>query len=81
MNHSSSQVDILINFRTPLDITQQGPQFAGSAIGVKDFSGLYQVISVNNSFRQNEFTQELQMVRRKNYQMKDAQTLISEKRR
>ena len=25
MNHSSSQVDILINFRTPLDITQQGP--------------------------------------------------------
>ena len=79
MNHSSSQVDILINFRTPLDITQQGPQFAGSAIGVKDFSGLYQVISVNNSFRQNEFTQELQMVRRKNYQMKDAQTLITEK--
>ena len=79
MNHSNSQVDVLINFKTPLDINAEtGPQFSGSAIGVKDFSGLYQVISVNNSFRQNEFTQELELVRRKNYQMKDAEVLIVE---
>ena len=39
---------------------------------------MYQVISVNNSFRQNEFTQELELVRRKNYQMKDAEVLIVE---
>ena len=58
MNHSTSQVDILINFRTPVDISPEGVKFNGASIGVKDFSGLYQVISVNNRIEGNEFTQQ-----------------------
>ena len=80
MNHSTSQVDILINFRTPVDISPEGVKFNGASIGVKDFSGLYQVISVNNRIEGNEFTQELDLVRRRNYGFKDKAQYLADKR-
>ena len=80
MNHSTSQVDILINFRTPVDISPEGVKFNGASIGVKDFSGLYQVISVNNRIEGNEFTQELDLVRRRNYGFKDKAEFLAQKR-
>ena len=62
MNYQPSEVHVVVNFRTPLDYN--------SATGLMDFSdkqqmfsGLYRLISVNNSFRNGKFTQDLQMVR------------------
>tara|TARA_Y200000002_G_scaffold136879_1_gene112839 strand:+ start:3509 stop:6226 length:2718 start_codon:yes stop_codon:yes gene_type:complete len=66
MDVESGQVDVLINFRTPLDISTRGPMFDGKSIGVKDFSGLYSLYKVENMFSSNEFRQVLHGVRRKN---------------
>ena len=66
MDHQSGQVDVVVNFRTPLDISPEGVKFDGQTIGVKDFSGLYQVTQVNSVFSGNEFRQELLGVRRRN---------------
>ena len=66
IDHESGEVDIILNFRTPVDITADGPQFDGRTIGVKDFSGLYKVWQVINNFSGNEFTQDVSMIRRRN---------------
>ena len=66
IDHESGEVDIILNFRTPVDITTDGPQFDGRTIGVKDFSGLYKVWQVINNFSGNEFTQDVSMIRRRN---------------
>tara|TARA_X000000950_G_scaffold94787_1_gene119517 strand:+ start:1770 stop:4631 length:2862 start_codon:yes stop_codon:yes gene_type:complete len=66
IDHESSEVDVIINFRTPIDISAEGPQFDGKAIGVKDFSGLYKVWQVINNFSGNEFTQDVSLIRRRN---------------
>ncbi len=66
IDHESGEVDIILNFRTPVDITAEGPQFDGRTIGVKDFSGLYKVWQVINNFSGNEFTQDVSMIRRRN---------------
>ena len=73
IDYQSSEVDILINFRTPIDLNPDAGNYLmdGEAIGVKDFSGLYKVITVNNKFSNNIFTQELLCNRRRNYQLKD----------
>lgn len=68
MDYQYSEVDILINFRTPLDIGSNGlldfPELGNSPVG--SFSGLYQVLFVRNNFSANKFTQELELVRRRN---------------
>ena len=66
IDHESGEVDVIINFRTPVDISAEGPQFDGATIGVKDFSGLYKVWQVINNFSGNEFTQDVSMIRRRN---------------
>lgn len=66
IDHESGEVDIIMNFRTPVDITADGPMFDGRTIGVKDFSGLYKVWQVINNFSGNEFTQDVSMIRRRN---------------
>jgi len=80
INHQSSEVDILINFRTPVDIDPETGAYLmdGPGIGVKDFSGLYKVNTVINQFRDNLFTQTLQCVRRRNYQLKDAEAEVQD---
>lgn len=67
MNYQSGEVDILINFKTPVDYnTETGFVDFGSAQKVEGFSGLYQVLTVKNSFRTGKFTQTLDIVRRRN---------------
>ena len=73
MNHQSGEVDILMNFQTPIDINDNtgGYSMDGSALGVANFSGLFRVITVRNMFNGNLFTQEIDLVKRPNFKAKD----------
>jgi len=68
MNYQNGEVDIELNFRTPIDIRDHGsmkfPAGATKAIGA--FSGLYQVTQVTNSWSGNQFKQTLKTIRRRN---------------
>ena len=66
MNYQNGEVDIEINFRTPLDYGPTGyMDFPGGGTApVAEFSGLYQVLFVNNVFSNGQFTQTLQTIRR-----------------
>lgn len=67
MNYQSGEVDILVNFKTPIDYNPLTGQIDfGSAVNVDGFSGLYQVMSVKNSFVKGKFTQVLDLTRRAN---------------
>ena len=68
MDYQSSEVDIEINFRTPLDYGAGNwmdfPGVATSPVGA--FSGVYNVMTCTNSFSGGTFTQQLNMIRRRN---------------
>jgi len=67
VDYQSGEVDIVINFRTPIDINQSTGlyDFKGKGTApVIAFSGLYQLINVDSSFRQGKFTQTLMGNRR-----------------
>jgi len=68
MEYQTSEVDIVINFRTPLDIGTDGymifPEVKSTPVGA--FSGLYKVVSAQNKFAQGRFTQTLSTIRRRN---------------
>jgi hypothetical protein len=68
MNYQNGEVDIILNFRTPIDYGPDGyMEFPGMGfLPVRQFSGLYKVLFVSNSFREGEFTQKLELVRRRN---------------
>ena len=68
MDYQSSEVDIILNFRTPVDTRDPGyMKFpAGGTKAVGAFSGLYQVTQVTNSWSQNKFSQKLTTIRRRN---------------
>ena len=68
MDYQSSEVDIILNFRTPVDTRDPGyMKFpAGGTKAVGAFSGLYQVVEVVNSWSNNQFTQKLKTIRRRN---------------
>ena len=73
INHQSGQVDILLNFQTPIDIDDRtgGYKMNGPNVGVSNFNGLYFVNIVRSRFEQNTFTQELELVKRPNWKKKD----------
>jgi len=66
MNYENGEVDIELNFRTPLDYGADGyMEFpGGGSKPVAQFSGLYQVLFCRNSFSGGQFTQTLQTIRR-----------------
>jgi hypothetical protein len=68
IDHQRSEVDIILNFRTPIDYsTNTGlMEFPGDTIPVDSFSGLYKVLTVTTSISGNKFTQTLKLLRRKN---------------
>jgi len=69
MDYQSSEVDIEVNFRTPLDYNPNGSYMdfpGGGTKTVGQFSGLYQVIMCLNEFSQGIFTQQLKLIRRRN---------------
>jgi hypothetical protein len=82
VNWQTSEVDVIVNFRSPIDINQvtgmydfKGPNHqdmtkdakAGPAIG---FTGLYCVNMVTNTFRNGEFRQSLKGFRRNGQEYK-----------
>jgi len=69
MDYQSSEVDILINFRTPVDLNTSGSLTFPDDIDTQleiPFSGLYKVITVKSSFVKGKFTQVLNLARRSN---------------
>ena len=73
IDHQSGQVDILLNFQTPIDINDAtgGYKMNGPSVGVSNFNGLYFVNIVRSRFEGNIFTQELELVKRPNWKKKD----------
>lgn len=67
MAYQDSEVDIEINFRTPLDYGPSGwMDFPGlGSQPVRKFNGLYKVIFVKHMFNQGQFTQKLECIRRR----------------
>jgi len=68
MDYQSGEVDIAMNFRTPIDYNEDGSMYfpGGGTKPVGAFSGLYQVITCRNNFRGGVFTQDLSCIRRRN---------------
>ena len=82
MNHLDGEVDILINFRSPVDypLDHGFVDFTkGDMVTVGGFSGVYQVTGVLNKFSQGVFTQELRCIRRRNQPDVDTVTPAPEK--
>ncbi len=78
VNYQNGEVDILINFKTPIDINQStGLYDFGKASKMSDvvqWSGLYQVMQVTSSFKDGQFTQVLTGNRRANQELKETAT-------
>lgn len=66
INYQHGEVDILVNFRTPLDIDPVTGtyRFGDDTTVLEAFSGLYRVIECENVFSKGQFTQELKLLRR-----------------
>ena len=64
MDYQSGDVDIIINFRTPLDYGDDGIMSFGDTEIVESFSGLYKVNFVMHRISRGKFTQELKLMRR-----------------
>lgn len=64
MEYQRSECDIILNFRSPTDYNDAtgGMEFST----LQEFSGLYRVVRVTSMFRNNQFSQELQLLRRRN---------------
>lgn len=75
VNWTSGEVDIRVNYRSPIDINQgtglynfgaktfKDPE-TGKSQSVSQFSGLYQLIYVDSFFNNGQFTQDLKALRR-----------------
>jgi len=73
VDYQSSEVDLVLNFRTPFDIGDNGwMEFGGISAPAKSFSGLYQCLQVKSSFMGGKFEQTLTLVRRRNQDEKAA---------
>ena len=62
MTYIENQVYVIVNFRTPVDYSASGDNVVFSKL-VPEFSGIYQVISVESSFAGGKFTQNMALVR------------------
>lgn len=68
MDYQRTEIDVAVNFRTPLDYGGPGGfiEMLSDSVPVSPFSGLYMVTMVTNQFQQGEFRQDLHLVRRRN---------------
>ena len=72
MAYQNSEVDILINFKTPIDYKDDDSGtmlFPEQTTKLTPFSGLYRVIFVRNAWQQNKFVQTLTLIRRPNQEI------------
>ena len=69
VNYQNGEVDVIVNFRTPIDINQTTGlyNFGGQSASapVIGFSGLYKINTVTSTFKSGKFTQILEGFRRK----------------
>jgi hypothetical protein len=74
VNYEGGEVDIVINFRTPIDINQTTGLYdfgkSSKSASVVQFSGVYQIITVASHFVGGQFTQTLTGPRRANQEIK-----------
>jgi hypothetical protein len=64
VDYQNGEVHVIFNFRTPVDIDPDtGLADFGKTEIAKGFSGLYQLVSVTNSFKAGKFTQTLRAFR------------------
>lgn len=65
-NYQNGEVDIIVNFRTPVDINQTSGlyTFAGGTDRLDQWSGLYSVQNVTSTFKLGQFKQVLKGQRR-----------------
>jgi hypothetical protein len=65
MDAQSSEVDIIVNFRTPVDINQGAGMYDfADDKALLNFSGLYKVQTCTSTFQTGRFTQTLHLLRR-----------------
>jgi hypothetical protein len=64
MNYQSGEVDIVLNFRTPIDIDPATGLYKFNTT-IDQFSGLFQIFEVESKFNQNKFTQTITAQRRR----------------
>ena len=64
LNYQSGEVDILIKFRTPIDLDPDTGLYKFSRV-VDQFSGLFMVLEIESKFNKNKFTQIIKCVRRR----------------
>jgi hypothetical protein len=67
MNYQNGEVDIIVNFRTPIDINQSSGlyNFGGAETALMtQWSGLYSVTDIVSTFRDGQFKQTLKGQRR-----------------
>ena len=77
MEYQNSEVDILLNFRTPIDYKDDDSGrmlFPEETVELTPFSGLYRVIFVRNKWEGNKFTQTLDLIRRPNQEVEGTVT-------
>jgi len=88
MAYENGEVHVVVNFKAPLDYgfndatnnTDDGyMNFKDNSLGVKGYSGVYQVITVTNDFNEGQFTQNLKLVRARNQSKEDVQQEPTEK--
>lgn len=81
VNYQNGEVDILVNFKTPVDINQSTGLYdfgkTSKMAGVVQWSGLYHLLNVNSSFKDGQFTQTLIANRRSNQELKETAPLSS----
>lgn len=89
MYFENGEVHIAVNFKSPIDypynenddLTDSGyMDFKDKSVSVKGFSGVYQVIRVNNMFNGGEFKQKLQLVRNRNQEKIDTQEAATDEK-
>lgn len=79
IDYQYGEVDILINFRTPVDYRNNGLMgFPDETVSVDQFSGLYMVTTVKNVLSGGQFKQTLECIRRSNQYLKKPTSQDSE---
>jgi len=80
MNPRNGEVDVILSFRTPIDYDGDDGFVKypfGGFLPVAMFSGVYQVITVNNVFNKGQFTQELDLVRKRGQELGSLKDIAS----
>lgn len=64
VNYQNGEVDMAINFRTPIDINPTTGLYNMAKVGSSQFSGIYKVQQVIHRFQNGQFTQTIKANRR-----------------